>query len=409
MSSGAIAKKTETRALQSFLKRAGKSAALPVLKSEGLPHRGIEAWHYTSLRVLEDLDFAEATPLGEVDAQELLRNLVPDLTDGPRVVFVNGFFMPSLSSLPAGVTVVEREAVSAETHPLTVLNAALGRGGVRFHVPEGVDAGNLAIVSLSSAEHPISTHLRHEIALAPGARLTLLEIHAGQGTYLSNPVLRFDVSKAASVRHVKLQADSDTSFHLAFVEGNVAEEGTYDSFTLTLGGRLARHEVRCAMRGLHGNVHVNAAQILDGERHADLTSRITHAAPHCNSRQTVKNVITDAAHAVFQGKIEVERIAQKTDGYQMNQALLLSDRAQIDSKPELEIYADDVKCSHGATIGALDDEQLFYLRSRGIPEIEAKAILVRAFLGDALDLIVDEGLRSWLDARVDAWWAKQVN
>lgn len=409
MSAGAIAKKMDSRALQGFLKRAEKSTAVPVLRSEGLPHRGIEAWHYTSLRALEDIDFAEAAPLGEAEAQTLLRNLVPDLTDGPRVIFVNGFFVPSLSNLPDGVTVETREAVLAETHPLTLLNAALGRGGVSFHIPEGVDAGDLAIVSLSSAEHPVSTHLRHEISLAPGAQLTLREVHVGQGSYLSNPVLRFDVSKDASLRHVKLQAESDTSFHLAFVEGEVAEGGTYDSFTLTLGARLARHEVRCAMLGLHGNVHINAAQILDGERHADLTSLITHAAPHCNSRQTVKNVITDAAHAVFQGKIEVERIAQKTDGYQMNQALLLSDRAQIDSKPELEIYADDVKCSHGATVGALDDEQLFYLRSRGIPEIEAKAILVRAFLGDALDLVVDDELRIWLDARVDAWWAKQVN
>nr|WP_243443834.1 SufD family Fe-S cluster assembly protein [Asaia prunellae] len=176
------------------------------------------------------------------------------------------------------------------------------------------------------------------------------------------------------------------------VNARIAEHGTYDSFTLTLGAKLSRHEVLAHLGGRHAIVHVNAAQLLAGTQHADLTSVITHAAPDCNSRQTVKNVLMDAGHGVFQGKIYVDRIAQKTDGYQMNQALLLSEKAQIDSKPELEIYADDVKCSHGATVGALDEEQLFYLRARGIPHAEARAILVRAFLLDALALVTDEPL-----------------
>ena len=191
------------------------------------------------------------------------------------------------------------------------------------------------------------------------------------------------------------------------MRAEVAEGGSYDSFSLALGARLARHEVHATMSGRGAEVQVNAAQLLDGQQHADLTSVIVHKAPACNSRQTVKNVLSGHARAVFQGKIVVERIAQKTDGYQMNQALLLSNEAEIDTKPELEIYADDVKCSHGATAGALDDDQLFYLRSRGVPVVEARAILVRAFLADALGLIDDEVTRGVLERAVDASWDRR--
>jgi Fe-S cluster assembly protein SufD len=151
---------------------------------------------------------------------------------------------------------------------------------------------------------------------------------------------------------------------------------------------------------------MNGAQLLTGSQHADFTSVVRHAEPNGTSRQTVKNVLNGRSRGVFQGRIEVARHAQKTDGYQMNQALLLSPDAEIDSKPELEIFADDVKCSHGATVGELDAEQLFYLRSRGVPDSEARALLVRAFLAEALDLVTDESIRTILEQRVDAWWER---
>ncbi|MFT8474507.1 MAG: SufD family Fe-S cluster assembly protein, partial [Acetobacter orientalis] len=166
--------------------------------------------------------------------------------------------------------------------------------------------------------------------------------------------------------------------------------GAYNSFVLGVGAALARHEVHARLSAAHAQVHVNGAQRLRAKQHGDISSVITHAAPDCISRQTVRNVLDGQSRGVFQGKVLVERIAQKTDGYQMNQALLLSEHAEIDAKPELEIYADDVKCSHGATVGALDDDQMFYLRSRGVPEAEARQILIHAFLEEALDLIADE-------------------
>ena len=159
--------------------------------------------------------------------------------------------------------------------------------------------------------------------------------------------------------------------------------------------------------GANGHAALNAAQILRGHQHADFTTVVAHEAPGCASRQTVKNVLAGHSRGVFQGKIEVARIAQKTDGYQMNQALLLSPDAEIDCKPQLEIYADDVKCSHGATVGELDAEQIFYLVSRGIPLAEARAMLVRAFLSEALALVTDEAVRALFEHALTQWWHGQ--
>ena len=166
-------------------------------------------------------------------------------------------------------------------------------------------------------------------------------------------------------------------------------------------------EVHARLAGQAAAAHLNAAQLLGGNQHADFTTVVTHDAPATISRQTVKNVLTGRSRGVFQGKIEVSRIAQKTDGYQMNQALLLSPEAEIDSKPQLEIYADYVKCSHGATVGELDPDQLFYLRSRGVPEAEASSLLVRAFLNEALDPIAHETAREAMEGMVATWWESQ--
>ena len=181
------------------------------------------------------------------------------------------------------------------------------------------------------------------------------------------------------------------AFHLSTLYAEIAERGTYDSFALNLGARIARTEAHVRLAGAKGIAHLNGAQLLGGAQHADFTTVVQHDAPSCTSRQTVKNVLAGRSQGVFQGRIEVARVAQKTDGYQMNQALLLSPDAEIDTKPELEIFADDVKCSHGATVGELDAEQLFYLRSRGIPDAEARSMLVRAFLAEALDAVTRRG------------------
>jgi Fe-S cluster assembly protein SufD len=216
------------------------------------------------------------------------------------------------------------------------------------------------------------------------------------------------VAKDAVLTHVRLQQESPSAFHLSTLYADIAEAGTYDSFALNLGARIARSELHAHLIGARGLTHLNGAQLLGGSQHADFTTVVRHDAPNCTSRQTVKNVLAGRSRGVFQGRIEVARAAQKTDGYQMNQALLLSPDAEIDTKPELEIFADDVKCSHGATVGELDAEQLFYLRSRGIPDAEARSILVRAFLAESLDAVTNDKVRGVLERAVEGWWEKQA-
>ena len=398
-----------------------REAAAATLRDQGFPRRSVEAWRYTDLRPLIGLSPATAAPAIEpARAAAMLDRLdlaSAGLSAASRLVFVNGRLDEALSRRPEGLVIQAGPGPAEFARPardaLVALNTMLTEDGARIHVPAGVDAGRLLLVLLGSgvtdgSGDAVSSHPRFSLLLEEGSKLSLLEIAHGDGLYVNNPVLEVEVRDRAHLTHVLLQDEAAVALHFSTVYAEVGAGASYDSFSLALGARLARHEVHARLGGRGGEVQVNGAQLLGASQHADLTSVIAHDAPSCNSRQTVKNVLSGKARGVFQGKIVVARIAQKTDGYQMNQALLLSDTAEIDSKPELEIYADDVKCSHGATAGALDEGQLFYLRSRGIPAHEARAILVRAFLADALALIDDEASRGLLERAVDQSWTKDT-
>ncbi|MGH7107449.1 MAG: Fe-S cluster assembly protein SufD, partial [Acetobacteraceae bacterium] len=290
--------------------------------------------------------------------------------------------------------------------PLIALNTMFAEDGADIAIPAGADGGTLVLVHLGigNAGHPPALHPRHALHLAERARLTLIEIALGDGVYLHNPVLEATLARGATLTHLLLQHESSTAFHLASRHMTLGPESSYAGFALNRGSRLARSEWHATLAGAGARFAFDAAQILGGEQLADITTIVRHSAPGTASRQTVRNVLTGRAHGVFQGRIAVDRIAQKTDGYQMNKALLLSEEAQINSKPELEIFADDVKCSHGATVGALDPEQLFYLQSRGVPKQEARAMLVEAFLAEMLEAVPHEWGRSVLEAAVRSWW-----
>ncbi len=381
-----------------------REAAAGVLRARGLPGPREEAWRYTRLRPLSEADYAMPVPGREVSLPASVAAL-----DAPRLVFVDGTYRADLSVPPSKA--VLRTGVPAmgplarpESERLVALNTMLAADGAELSVAAGVDAGTVVLVSLGG--EGVAFHPRHAVHLARGAKLTLIEICAGEGRYLHNPVTSITVEAGAILTHLRLQDEGIEAIHLSTIYADVAEGGTYDSFALTIGARLARMEVHARLGGTAAMAHLNAAQLLGGVQHADFTTVVTHDAPATQSRQTVKNVLTGRSHGVFQGKIEVSRIAQKTDGYQMNQALLLSPDAEINCKPQLEIYADDVKCSHGATVGALDADQYFYLRSRGVPAAEARAILVRAFLAEALDPIAHEAGRALLENAVAGWWER---
>ena len=414
---------TLTRGADAFLSRyeglrarlpgdaAMRDAAAESFRRTGLPTVRDEAWKYTSLRSLVEGDFREA--LTSVDGGVL--PAIPAI-DAPRIVFVDGRLRADLSDFPTAVTFTQFAAEPGfgtlsrpDQQPVVALNTMLAEDGAILSVGPNVDAGTLLLVNLAaeSEGRSIAFHPRHAIRLAEGAHLTVIELALGRGRYLHNPVTEIEVASGATLTHIRLQDESPDAFHLATIYADIQQAGFYDAFTLTLGARVSRAEFHARLRAAGGTVHLNAAQLLGGNQVGDITTVVMHDAPLCASRQTIKNVLTGHARGVFQGRIEVERVAQKTDGYQMSQALLLSPDAEIDCKPELQIYADDVKCSHGATIGELNLDQLFYLRARGIPEAEARSMLVRAFLDDALQAVTHEAGRALLEQAVEGWWQRQ--
>ncbi len=388
-----------------------RDAAATAFRSAGLPGgtsaRRIEAWKYTSLRPVAEAAFQTLAAPHDVSA---LLASAPVL-DAALIVFVDGRFRADLSNPPAGFSTFADHPdfgtlARADREPMVALNTMLAEDGARLHIPAGADGGVVRLVSLATGTAAV--HPRHSIHLEDGARLTVVEIAIGEGTYLHNPVTEARVGANAHLTHVRLQDEAVGAFHLATLYIDIAQSGTYDGFTLNLGARVTRAEFHAILSGTDAIAHMNGAQLLTGTQHADFTSVVRHAELRGTSRQTVRNVLAGRSRGVFQGRIEVARAAQKTDGFQMNQALLLSPDAEIDSKPELEIFADDVKCSHGATVGELDAEQLFYLRSRGIPDSEARALLVRAFLQEGLDAVTSEPIRAILEDSVQRWWDRQA-
>ncbi|MDO9708286.1 Fe-S cluster assembly protein SufD [Paracraurococcus lichenis] len=399
-----------------FVERLREQAA-EAFRAQGFPTRRVEAWKYTDLRPVTDAGFDEA--LTAVDSAPDL----PPAHGAARVVFVDGRVRPDLSVLDGIGYSVESLAAAlpgldgrigtlarVEAQPMAALNTMLFEDGLVVTVPAGIAAGVLDLVSVGTAsERPEAFHPRHLIRLEAGASLTIIETATGPegARYLHNPVYEIEVGAGATLTHARLQQEGTRAFQLSTVYARVAEGGTYDNFTLNAGGKLVRNEIHAVLAGPKAACHMNGAQLLRDGQHADTTTVLDHAAPDCASRQTYKTVLMGRSRGVFQGKIHVHQVAQRTDGYQMNQALLLSPEAEIDSKPQLEIYADDVKCSHGATVGEIDADQLFYLRARGIPEARARAMLVEAFLREAIEGVQDEAARAALDAAVTGWWDRE--
>jgi Fe-S cluster assembly protein SufD len=242
-----------------------------------------------------------------------------------------------------------------------------------------------------------------KIKIEEGAEATIIERHDGSGSYWKNMETHIEIGNNAKLHHYRLQADSATGVHTNMVNITLGRDAIYDRFTLNAGASMSRHQMHAVLNGANSECSFKGINLLDGKRHGDTTILMEHVAPHCRSNQFYRTILADESRGVFQGKVHVHRIAQKTDGYQLSNALLLSPKAEMDTKPELEIYADDVKCSHGATTGQLDNEPLFYLRSRGLTEAEARMLLVQAFVDEVVDKIEDEDFKSAIHGRVEAW------
>ena len=395
----------------------------------GLPTPKLEAWKYTNLRPLEKAGFAPGGAADQTVSIDWVPTLVKDRPAKHRLVFVNGRLRPDysgLGDLPVGVTLEPLATTlahdpglleqhvgrigNAEEQAMLALNNAFMEDGFVLKVGAGVALQDpIEVVFIGGlSDQPLAYHPRNLILLDDNSRVTLIECHVGlgQGSYLSNGATEIRVGQGATLRHVKVQAEAESGFHLNTTHVEVARDATYDTFGLSAGGQLARNEIAVRLNGTGAHCQLGGAYMVRGQQHCDNTTVIEHIAPQATSREVFKGVLDDKARAVFQGRIVVHRDAQQTDGHQLSKALLLSDGAEIDAKPELEIYADDVKCSHGATAGELDHDALFYLRARGIPEPAARRLLIQAFLAEALEEIEAEEIRTALTEKIEDWLTK---
>jgi Fe-S cluster assembly protein SufD len=279
--------------------------------------------------------------------------------------------------------------------------------GIVLRVREGTKVADpIELVFISApGDEPLAYHPRHLIVAEPDSDATLVEYHVGlgNGTSIANHVTEIQVEHGARLHHYKLQAEPDSAFHVHTLHGNVAGSGFYDGFGLTIGGKLTRNELSVRLNGAFADARLNGAYLQRGRQHVDNTTLIEHVVPDTTCREVFKGALEGKGRAVFQGKLHVHPDAQRTDGHQLSRALLLSDEAEIDAKPELEIYADDVKCSHGSTAGELEKDALFYLRSRGIPYATAKRIMVESFLGEVVEEMTLEHLQTAFMQRISTW------
>ncbi len=391
-----------------------RTEALTRLRVMGLPERRDEYWKFTRPDALTSVNVPTAAVLCTKEAP------VFSEMDALRIVFNDGVFDAEASDdlAMAHVQISRLADSSSDIHwaaglygqleangqtpvarPLATLNTAFATDGVLIQVvgqaPKPI---SLVYNHLDAASEAI---LHHVIKLDPGAKLTVLE--AGPAAARLNKVMEIDVADGAAFHHVRAQGRDHERCAATHIFARLGQESVFKSFTLTANGRLTRNECVIELTGDDAIAHVAGACVGDGDFHHDDTVFVTHDALRCESRQVFKKVLRNGAVGVFQGKILVKAGAQKTDGYQISQSLLLDDDSQFLAKPELEIYADDVVCSHGSTSGAIDEEALFYLRSRGVPAPTATNLLTLAFLAEAVEEIEDENLRAALVDQLEGW------
>jgi Fe-S cluster assembly protein SufD len=390
-----------------------RKSAFQQFAETGLPHRRMEDWKWTDLRqiISKALPPAAGTHAGAKAIDALIAATPFAGVAKGRLVFVDGQYDAGRSTVPAGVefaTLADAGSdrlVAGSTDPIAALNLAFMSDGavLTFKAGSNVDAP-VELLFVTTGAEAASYATRNVIVLEEGASATLIETHiGGEGEYLHNAVTQIHVGENARLDRVKVQEEGLEGIHLSNAEVHLAASAHFKDFTLTMGGRATRQQGFITFDGEGSESHVSGAYLLTAKQHCDTRLVIDHAVPHCTSRELFKCVMDEAARGVFQGKAIVRRDAQKTDGNQSSHALLLSDEAEFDAKPELEIYADDVVCGHGATSGDLDENHLFYLKARGIPEQTAKSMLIAAFAAEAFDNVESDAIREVLTELAEGW------
>jgi Fe-S cluster assembly protein SufD len=386
-----------------------RCAAFARFAAAGLPTRRVEAWHYTDLRgsMLDASPILAAPTRADIDAAGALLARRERFAAGPQIVLLAGQFVAALSDpLPTGIVLADGSPVSPNLvdDPLAALNEALSPPGCTISVAGGATIHEpITVVHLSIERSPHSVYSRIAIVLDAGAQASFVEIfegaHPGVQRHAAT-ILR--LAAGANATHVAVLGD-EPGLHIETQICEVAKGAKLAAFGLVSGGAITRRQIFVRLTGEEATLSLGGLGLVDGARRADTTLQVVHAARAGTSREFYRTIVDDDAVGVFQGKIVVEKAAQKTDGAMKSQAILLSPNAQMNGKPELEIFADDVVCGHGATVASLDPEHVFYLQSRGIPNREAKAMLLEAFGAEAIDRIEDQRLAAPLRNRLIAW------
>lgn len=387
-----------------------RAAGAEAFKTLGFPTTRNEDWHYTNVSAIAT---AQYTPAADVAPVSLDAAALEPYTFGgtwPLVVFVNGRFNAELSrldALPAGISVrsladasvddaeslgaVLGTAATADRDGFTALNAAFAGEGTYIRVAkEMVIDTPIHLLHVTDARgEGLMSHPRHVLVAERHAKAMVVESHIGLANvpYFTNAVVEAFVEDGATLQLIRVQREARTAHHVGTVEARQGRDSHFVTFTFQTGAALSRSNVYTVLDGEGCGCTINGLYMLDGEQHGDHQTRVEHVKENCFSREAYKGLIDDSAHGVFNGKVYVHPEAQKTDGKQTNHTLLLSEKAQIDTKPQLEIFADDVKCTHGATVGRIDETALFYLKSRGVGKVLARQLLMYAFAADVLETI----------------------
>ncbi len=395
-----------------------RKSALDVFRGMQFPTTKTEEWRFTNLRNFLQTPF-EPAPEARLSLDELNAVEFADL-GFPRAVFVNGHYAPELSNAeeadgistaPLNEDAELGSADESESDIFDALNAAIASEGVVVRAAPGKAVETpLHLVYLTSPSNGSSAacHPRTLIAAGGNSQLTVIESHLSCGgsngaPYFTNPVTEIVCQRGAVVDHYKLQAEAEEAFHIGSTRSRQERDSSFATHTITLGAGLLRNNLTATLDGPGASATLHAFYLATGNQHVDHFTTLIHARENCNSREVYKGVLDDASRAVFHGRILVKQDAQDTDSYQQNENLLLTKRARVNTKPQLEIYADQVKCSHGATVGELDEEAMFYLRSRCIGEPAARSLLIYAFASEVIDQIKPEPLRSKLQDELFAW------
>jgi Fe-S cluster assembly protein SufD len=402
-----------------WLSELRRNAAVRFAES-GFPTTRQEEWRFTNVAPIAASTFRLSRPGTNGITAGKLGEFVFSDTDCCNLVFVNGFYSTDLSTpgaMPKGVramslaAALQAEPRKVERHlahcagckdnPFVALNTAYMLDGGFIYLPQETvlkKVIHLLFITTSEAQAAV-THPRNLIVAGGGSEVSIVESYIGPqgGTYFTNAVTEIFAEEGSRVEHYKLQRESDDAFHIASLHVTQDENTDVSSHAISIGGRLTRNDIKAVMNGEGGELSLNGLYVTKGHQHVDNHTSIDHAKPHCNSREIFKGILDDHSSGVFTGKILVRKDAQKTNARQTNKNLLLSQDALVNTTPQLEIFADDVKCTHGATIGRLSDESLFYLRSRGIGEVAARALLTYAFASDIVSTVKIKPLQCQLD------------